>query len=256
MSTEFLLPDKKTNTIALNSYIKAIAVVIGLVLTISCSQNTKTVANRQTIDSLIVEIQDSLKTNIPYARKKIDTALKVVKNSVSRSELLNYRSYCFLMTDSLDTARLLIHEAINQYKEKPKDPHGYDVLAYSYNLNGIYFTFQDNYDSAFYYFQKAYQSACLGLDKKYIPDLCINLADAYFKKSDFSKAASYFRKALLYSDSLQITKQMGFPIYFGLGQVYLNSLKRTLIKELYRRNLSFVTIGAITITITNRTPRL
>lgn len=197
-------------------------VIIAFVLATSCSQKSPTEAGRLTIDSLLVEIQDSIKTNIPYARQKINHALQITNDSFLRYKLLSFRSYCFLMTDSLDTAHLLIRQIIKKTEVKPKEPLLYDIMAYSYDLNGIYFTLKDSYDSAFTYFRKAYDAACLGTDKKHIPDLCINLADAYFKKSDFSNSASYFRKALLYSDSLQTTEEMRFPIYFGLGQVYLS----------------------------------
>jgi tetratricopeptide (TPR) repeat protein len=203
--------------ICLNKIIYIFCIVL---LLLSCSKQS--VSTDKTADSIIRVIQDSLKSNISYSRKKIDFILPLTKDSLQHAELISYKAYCLLMTDSLDAAHTLIQRVIRNYKGLVRSPHFYDVLANSYNISGIYYTYVGNYDSALSYHQRAYDFIRMGSQKKNIPDLCINLADMYFKKSDYSNSAFYYRKALLYSDSLQITEKMGFPIYFGLGEVYLS----------------------------------
>lgn len=79
-----------------------------------------------------------------------------------------------------------------------------------------------------------------------IPDIYINIADIYARKGAYDQRARYFRQALFVSDSLGIMDRMSFPIYFGLGETYMelrdfdlsDHFYRLAEKELDSRNLS------------------
>ena len=79
-----------------------------------------------------------------------------------------------------------------------------------------------------------------------IPDIYINIADIYTRKGAYDQRARYFRQALFVSDSLGIMDRMSFPIYFGLGETYMelrdfdlsDHFYRLAEKELDSRNLS------------------
>jgi tetratricopeptide (TPR) repeat protein len=76
-------------------------------------------------------------------------------------------------------------------------------------------------DSAILFYQKALMNFQLLRKKEAVPDIMTNLADMYTIKGNYAQSVYYFRKALILSDSLNLTKKMGFPIYFGLGRVYM-----------------------------------
>lgn len=178
-------------------------------------------SNRDKVDSLIALAEDSI-SDISYSRDKVVLALKYVKDTLQFHKLINLRAYLLLMTDSIDTAKVILDKVIEDVENRYPVKQQKKILSTTYNVLGIYYTQVGNYDSALISFQRAYNS--VGHDSKItnIEDICINIADTYFKKGNYSNAALYFRKALLYSDSVNSTQKYGFPVYFGLGQVYLN----------------------------------
>jgi len=47
------------------------------------------------------------------------------------------------------------------------------------------------------------------------------LADANVHKGDYAYAAYYYRRALFICDSLGLPDRNKFPVYYGLGQTYM-----------------------------------
>lgn len=68
---------------------------------------------------------------------------------------------------------------------------------------------------------KSIQRKVTGKEPDYLPDLCINLADANVHKGDYTYAAYYYRRALFLCDSLGLPDRNKFPVYYGLGQTYM-----------------------------------
>lgn len=69
--------------------------------------------------------------------------------------------------------------------------------------------------------RKPYEHRKQGNELSYLPDICINLADGNVHKSDYTDAAYYYRCALFLCDSLGLPDRNKFPIYYGLGQTYM-----------------------------------
>lgn len=190
---------------------------------LSCSKTKEYTdgQNQPQIDSLIAVARDSLSGNIPFARAQADSAMKLVKDSLQYHEVLQVKVSAYLMVDSYDTARTYIKQIIRFCTKSAASPRVTFLLASAYNSFGIYHQRLGSFDSSIVYFTKAYKLNPSGSLKEIVPNILINLADTYTMKGDLTNAACYFRKALFVSDSLQLTSNMGFPIYFGLGQVYM-----------------------------------
>ena len=76
-------------------------------------------------------------------------------------------------------------------------------------------------DSAIIDYKKAYGYRLEGKKLHLLPDICINIADAYLHRSDLAHTASYYRRALFLCDSLNLSEHTKFPVYYGLGQTYM-----------------------------------
>lgn len=77
-------------------------------------------------------------------------------------------------------------------------------------------------DSAILDYQKAYAYRLKGKRLHLLPDICINMADACLHRSDLAHTASYYRRALFLCDSLRLSEHTKFPVYYGLGQTYMD----------------------------------
>jgi tetratricopeptide (TPR) repeat protein len=191
-------------------------------ITSSClKRNHLDQGNQMKIDSLICIAEDSMTNNVPFGRHQVEIAMALVKDSLQYYEVLNAKAYSFLRVDSMDTAHMLIKRVVNYCQGLPPSSRVYFLLSKVNNARGIFFSRVEKHDSSIYYLKKAYDQGRLSGNLKALPDICINIADSYMKKSDFANSALFFRRALFISDSLRITNRMGFPIYFGLGQVYM-----------------------------------
>ena len=77
-----------------------------------------------------------------------------------------------------------------------------------------------NFDTSILCYKKAISHIQCSPKIIQVPNVYINIADLYTQKGDYVNCVYYFRRALAVSDSLNITDQFNFPIYFGLGQAY------------------------------------
>ena len=125
-------------------------------------------------------------------------------------------------------------------------PKIHGLLGTLKNTVGNYYSFLDKTDSALLCYSEAYQEIRQSEMEHKIPDIYINIADIYARKGAYDQRARYFRQALFVSDSLGIMDRMSFPIYFGLGETYMelrdfdlsDHFYRLAEKELDSRNLS------------------
>jgi tetratricopeptide (TPR) repeat protein len=198
--------------------------ILILFISLSChhKEQKQNPLTQQKIDSLLNDAEDSIPDNITYANSQIDQAFKLAQDSVQYYTVLDRKSLTYLMTDKFDSAYRTTKQTI-KFCNKPKPSAAIvKLISSAYNSMGIYYSRIGDNDSARNYFNEGYKNGLLIPKTSSLVDIIINLADSYFKLSDYPNATFYYRKALFLSDSLQVTGKFGFPIYFGLGQVYLN----------------------------------
>jgi len=211
------------------SRIIIIGILVGLCVTSCYHSNT----HEGNVDSLLNQIEDSVGVNPYTSRSKLLKLLPSVTDSLPYYKFYSLYVRSFLAANSFDTAFLLNKKIFQFCRKEVKPPDEIKkLLAAAYNSNGIYYTEKCYLDSALYSYKKALQLASLAIDSRYI-DISINVADMFTRKGDYINGIGYYRKALFTSDSLGITRKMGFPIYFGLGQAYYAGLRDFTLSEKY-----------------------
>lgn len=198
-----------------------ILLAAGLILSCDNSGNTIAKQNLQQLDSLINRAEDSLSNNFMYTRVQADSAMTLAKDSTQFHKALQLKAASYLITGSYDTACAISRQTLRFCANIPQSPQRNTLVSSANNVLGIYFQQMGNADSAICCFKRAYEQYPTEQKEEALPNILINLADAYLMKGDVVSTAQYFRKALFVSDSLGITDKMGFPIYFGLGQLYM-----------------------------------
>ncbi len=158
-----------------------------------------------------------------------DSVIGVVSSKVTSDSVLHYR-YNNLLSRALfakgEVSRAIeVNERSLDYCSRLDD--GDDdgaasvVLAEALNNKGVYLTALGRNDEA----TAVLEETCRlqgrnGMAKAQVNTL-INLADNHYSRGKFNDASTYYRRALLLTDSLGLT-DLYLPIYSGLGKLYLD----------------------------------
>lgn len=199
--------------------------LIGLLLLLSCGNTDrhrdKHLCEQTFVDSLEARVQDSLFSNVHYSRSLINDALVQVQDSQVYYRLLALYGKTFFVSSDFDSIYYYNHE-VKKFSPKTSDcPQWNDVLADVYNIQGNVCIQLNRPDSSVIYYKKAYDYRLKGRRLHLLPDICINTADAYLHCGDLAYTASYYRRALFLCDSLNLSEHAKFPVYYGLGQTYM-----------------------------------
>lgn len=199
--------------------------LIGLLLLLSCGNTDrhrdKHLCEQTFVDSLEARVQDSLFSNVHYSRSLINDALVQVQDSQVYYRLLALYGKTFFVSSDFDSIYYYNHK-VKKFSPKTSDcPQWNDVLADVYNIQGNVCIQLNRPDSSVIYYKKAYDYRLKGRRMHLLPDICINTADAYLHCGDLAYTASYYRRALFLCDSLNLSEHAKFPVYYGLGQTYM-----------------------------------
>lgn len=173
------------------------------------------------VDSLLQIARDSTYTNPAYSHALLGQALELSTDSLQYYTALAAKSRIYFMTSVYDSGFVLNRQVENYSRYMPMSPDIHRLLGTINNSVGVYYSLTDKNDSALYYFEKACKHLQTGNLSSKLPDVFINMADVYARKGAYTERASYLRKALFISDSLEIIDRMAFPIYCALGETYM-----------------------------------
>ena len=199
--------------------------LLGLLMLLSCGytnkHHSKSLCELTFVDSLETRVQDSLFSNVLYSRSQIRDALVQVQDSQVYYRLLALYGKTFFVSSDFDSI-LYYHRQVKEFSRKANDcPQWNDVLSDVYNMAGNVWMQLNRPDSAIIGYKQAYQYRLKGNRLHILPDICINTADAYLHRGDLAHTASYYRRALFLCDSLNLSEHAKFPVYYGLGQTYM-----------------------------------
>lgn len=199
--------------------------LIGLLLLLSCGNTDrhrdKHLCEQTFVDSLEARVQDSLFSNVHYSRSLINDALVQVQDSQVYYRLLALYGKTFFVSSDFDSIYYYNHKVKKFSPRTSECPQWNDVLADVYNIQGNVCIQLNRPDSSVIYYKKAYDYRLKGRRLHLLPDICINTADAYLHCGDLAYTASYYRRALFLCDSLNLSEHAKFPVYYGLGQTYM-----------------------------------
>lgn len=200
--------------------------LMALLLLINCScadkHRGRILCEQVFVDSLEARAQDSLFSNLAYSRALLSHALHQTKDSMVYYRLMALYGKTFFVSSDFDSI-LHYNRPVKEFSKRAPDcPQWNDVLSDVYNMEGNVWMQLNHPDSAISDYEKAYAYRLKGKRTHFLPDICMNLADAHLHRSDLAYTASYYRKALFICDSLHLSEHAKFPVYCGLGQTYMD----------------------------------
>lgn len=166
-------------------------------------------------------IIDSLSENPSYVCARTARQMAVTTDSVAYYHYLVLLAKAYMFKSEMDSARLSMNRAEVFCDGAVPSSLINDLYADIYNMRGNVCARQGLADSSVICFQKAFDYRLQGSNRDVLPDISINLADAFVRTGHYDKGAMWYRKSLSYSDSLKIPEEKRFPAYYGLAQVYM-----------------------------------
>lgn len=192
---------------------------LGFILNlVSCTKPSPTeIANgEKAIDSLIMEGQDSIRTNPKEALRLLTDAMSKTRDSLSYYRAKELCGTAYLWIGKADSAIAQERIVLAFLKTQPLSDKTKELWTSSCNLIANAHAQNANADSALVYYRMAQHH---NMKKEKEPDILINIADQYKFKGDYGQAASTLRRALLLCDSLHLDK-LKHPVNLGLGTIY------------------------------------
>lgn len=180
--------------------------------------------NKSQMDSYMQyyrSVVDSLSKNPSYVCTRTTGQMRATTDSVAYYHYLVLLAKAYMFKSEMDSARLCMNKAETFCDKSESTPMINDLYAEIYNMRGNVYARQGLVDSSVVYFQKTFYYRLKGDDKTVLPDISINLADAFVRTGHYDKGAMWYRKALSYCDSLDVPEDKRFPAYYGLAQVYM-----------------------------------
>lgn len=190
-----------------------------LVSVISCLQKKNdNIRNEAIADSLLQKGECSLSSNPDTAKYFITKAMSLTKDSLKYYKGYIIYSKIFLYNSKPDSSFIILKKTLRYLKKQTDCKNKNDLLCTVYNAHCAIFGRIGQLDSALHYGKMALKYCT---DKTKAPDIYINLSDNYNMKGNYPDAALCLRNALTISDKYNLN-DLKFPIYFGLGCLYLN----------------------------------
>ncbi|OCW95510.1 hypothetical protein A9168_02285 [Macellibacteroides sp. HH-ZS] len=196
-------------------------IYIFLILLTSCSDQKTNHPSTDPLGSQLRQALDSLSRNRDYTFTQLHHSLTHANDSITYYTVLNAYAQAYFNIHNFDSAYHLSNKILTYCNNQPPSEPIYRLKSAANNYLGNYFIQEGRLDSSILHYQKALEYTYQAENKEKLPDLYINLADAYIHISDYAMGAACYRKALQVSDSLKQNDTAEFPIYFGLGQVYM-----------------------------------
>lgn len=164
---------------------------------------------------------DSVSTHPYEVRAKAVQGMQASHDSLTWYNYLAMALKTYLVTSEMDSARLVVRQIEDFISRQPSSPQLADLASDCANSKGNIYVRTGYMDSAAACYHRAYELRMQSNHKESVPDILINLADACNQQGKLDVGAAWYRRALLLCDSLQLPDSQKYPIYYGLGQIYV-----------------------------------
>ena len=197
-------------------------IMLGAACVISCGTKQKRAFNAfDTYLQFFQEVNDSLSKNPRYVCAETQKRMAATADSTTYYYYMMLLAKAYMFRSDMDSAAVCMNQAEAYCRRNALTPQVSDLYADIYNMRGNVLARQALVDSAVICFSKALNYRLNGDRKEVLPDISMNLADAYVRTGQYDKGALWYRKALSFFDSLRIPEAKRFPAYYGLAQVYM-----------------------------------
>nr|WP_298131075.1 histidine kinase [uncultured Bacteroides sp.] len=189
---------------------------------VSCQQTKKERTWMTNCEEFYRSVMDSLPANPQRIRSL------TLQNMERAGDSLEWCYYAviilktYMYSSDMDSAYSLANRLEEFCNRQQPSPYIADLRSEYLNVRGNVYVRVGNIDSAVVSFTDSYEQRLQGTKKELIPDILINLADAYSRQGKYDVSAYWYRKALQTVDSLKVSIEKRPPVYYGLAQVYMS----------------------------------
>lgn len=154
------------------------------------------------------------------ARAMVDSAL------MASTDSLTYYDYylllgCLYILNAPDSALMCANRTLRYAQGQPVSPCINGIAGAAYNLKAnYYYLYRQNTDEVLKDNMEAYRLFMQSDLIKNTPAICANIGDAYNMRNLLPDAASWYRRALVLADSLDLPEVKRVTFYMGLGGIY------------------------------------
>ena len=166
------------------------------------------------------KVSMAVRQQMPEARALVDSALVASRDSFT------YYDYYFLLGSlysvSTPDSILPCAERILQFaKRQDPSPRINGIAGSAYNLRAnYYYLYHQNTEQVLKDNMEAYRLFMKSDLINNAPDICANMGDAYKQMNRLPEAASWYRRALVLADSINLEPRRRATYYMGLGVIY------------------------------------
>lgn len=193
---------------------------------VSCSRQAGRVGKGgiASVDSLLQLSQDSMFINPVFSRQVLEAAEEYEMDSMSRLQLLNQWSKYYIMVGLPDSADRCNQAVLAYYDVHPVvTVRDSNLMLSILNNRAVTRSMLHQTDSALAYFLMAAPYVVSNDQGYYLPNLYINIADAYQHQSNYPMAIEYFLKtlSLVEADTTKAAEGLRFVGYVGMALSYV-----------------------------------
>lgn len=204
--------------IIISGFVCLLGVLIG-----GCARQKDVGDEMISYQSLFGQLTDTLSNDPAYVCMQVDSLLPYVKDSIVYYQAFVLKSKAKMFMSEIDSAEYLL-DAIGRFCSSRSVPEEalWGLSADVANMKGNLYARTAAYDSARKAFTDAYHFCEKTGNQNDLFNISLNLADAHVFEGQYDKGAFWYRKALRLADSLNLSDEYRFPVYYGLAQINMN----------------------------------
>lgn len=200
-------------------YIVAMCVMGGCLGGIFSCNRIQTNSPEEDMDSFLFDLSASMGDTSRDVVRKVDSMLQVTTDSFWYYRCLLLKSKIAFYEGRFDTSIVMLKQVERFGNRFAEDKRVFSIWADFFNMRGNIYGRKAQIDSMIWAFEKSYYYVQKSGNARIMPDICLNLADAYVRDGRYDWGAFWYRRSLSVMDSLRLPDYTRFPAYYGLAQV-------------------------------------
>lgn len=200
-------------------HIVSTVVMVGCLTSILSCNRISSDSRKADMDTFLFNLAASMGDDSKGVNRKVDSLIQITSDSFLYYRCLLLKSKAAFYEGKFDTSILMLKQVEVFGNKWMEDRRVLPIWADFYNMRGNLFGRKAQIDSMIWAFEKSYHYVQQSGTARLMPDICLNLADAYVRDGRYDWGASWYRRCLFVMDSLQLPDYARFPAYYGLAQV-------------------------------------
>ena len=206
---------------------------------VSC-HGERTIENERSEEEImrLKRVGDSVDVLASTSRAMVDSALAASPDSVTYYDYLVELARWSLVQVP-DSAMGHINRIMSFARRQERTPRINGLLAEAFHLRAnFFFLYHQNQEKALEDNLEAYRLFMVSDMQDNVTSICANIGDVYMQQSLLPEAASWYRRALVLTDSLQLPTSNNSSFFMGLGRIYCLLQDYEKSEEYYHKSLA------------------